>query len=340
MTSLLLLALGLFGGSPDSLAPTAAVVDFQARGVSPEETQILADRFRAELSQLDAFRLLERERMDQVLVEQGFQETGCTSTECAVQTGRILGVRRMIAGSVAHIGNTWSVSAREIDVETGEIGRSAVVDMKEPVDVVLTKGMGQLARKLVGATPKPQEAKATGLVEAMTNLAATLPRVVTPDSLGLPLPPPPDSGLLPVVAPVVEPPLVGQPFQVVLGVVAIPPARTVTGFAIDVGWGTIDHLRGFQVGILNQVDSSSRGIQAGAGNFSEKQIGIQAGVVNSARNCGCIQAGLLNIAGPLRGIQAGAVNLSGETQGLQFGLVNVWKKQGESRLFPFVGGWY
>jgi hypothetical protein len=86
--------------------PTAAVVAFDARGVPPEQVAILEDRFRFELGNMGAFRLLERQKMDDILREQGLQQTGCVSTECAVETGRVLGVRRMIAGSVAHLGST------------------------------------------------------------------------------------------------------------------------------------------------------------------------------------------------------------------------------------------
>lgn len=326
---------GVVSALPDSL-PTAAVVSFEHRGVEAQDAEILADRFRSELGTRNAYRLLERNRMDEILREQGFQQSGCTSTECAVQTGRLLGVERMIAGSIAHLGNTWSVSAREINVETGEILRSAVVDVQNDVDHVLTQGMGRLADRLLG--------KSTDVAIQTQNIfdgfrmafsafdSAHFVGVGTPDSSRSdtaaaeePLPPLPEGSV---------------PFQFVLAVFPLPPAKSVHGFAVDAGWGCVDQMRGIQAGIVNQADSALYGIQGGVFNITKNQRGIQGGVIDVADSMRGIQAGAFNFAGPLKGMQAGVLNMADESEGLQFGLLNVWKKNGVSRITPFVGGFF
>lgn len=336
---LLALCLGLFGANGDSI-PTAAVVAFEPLGASSQEAEILAERFRTELAVRNAYRLVERTRMDEILREQGFQQTGCISTECAVQTGRLLGVRRTIAGSISHMGSTWSVTAREIDVETGEILKVAVVDLQANIDEVLTSGMGRLADKLSGRPVKsPGASFLDGLRNAL-NAASTppIPDTTVPEPVPPPTPPP-----TPPVLPVPETAPSsndsnGIPFQVVLGVIPIPPGETVRGLALNVGWGHISHLHGIQAGLANQTDSSMFGIQGGVVNIAGEQRGIQGGAINISKSLRGVQGGLVNATGRSEGLQAGWLNISDECKGIQFGLLNMWKKNGQSRFFPLVGG--
>lgn len=318
----LLMSILIGSSGADSALPTAAVVPFEVMGIPEQDAVVLVDRFRSELANLGAFRLVERTRMDEVLREQGLQQSGCTSTECAVETGRILGVGKIVAGSLARIGNTWTVSAREIDVETGAIGRTAVVDLSESVDALLTRGMKQLAERLVKTERKVPP---TG-----TFLGELAYLEIPPIGLSGTPPPPP--------VPPRAVPSGSIPFQIVLAVVPIPPARSVNGFSINLGWGNLEQFRGIQAGLINQVDSAQYGVQAGLLNFVGEQRGIQAGVVSSATSTRGIQAGVLNISGPLHGIQAGVVNLAGESTSLQVGLVNIWKRDGQTRIMPIVGG--
>ena len=64
---------------------TVAVLVFEGRGVSLSESTTLTDRFRTALADIGYVRLVEQKMVNDVLVEQGFQQTGCTSDECAVE---------------------------------------------------------------------------------------------------------------------------------------------------------------------------------------------------------------------------------------------------------------
>jgi hypothetical protein len=57
--------------------------------------------------------------MEEVLQEQGFQQTGCTSEECAVEVGQLLGVQNMIGGSIGRVGETFTIDVRMISVQSG-----------------------------------------------------------------------------------------------------------------------------------------------------------------------------------------------------------------------------
>lgn len=100
-----------------------AVLDMEGRGISALEAATLTDRLRSELVDLGVFSLVERGQMEMILEEQGFQQTGCTSVECAVEVGKLLGVQKMVAGSIGKIGALYTVDVRMFDVTTGRIER-------------------------------------------------------------------------------------------------------------------------------------------------------------------------------------------------------------------------
>ncbi len=76
------------------------VIDLESETVPAPELRILSDRLRVELVNTGEFQVLERERMDLILREQGFQQSGCVATECAVEIGQLLGTEKMIFFSV------------------------------------------------------------------------------------------------------------------------------------------------------------------------------------------------------------------------------------------------
>jgi len=87
--------------------------------------------------------------MEEVLKEQGFQQTGCITDECMVRVGRLIGVQKIIGGSISKVGNIYSVSSRIVNVETGEIENIAVFDHTGNIGQLLTEGMRIVALGLV-----------------------------------------------------------------------------------------------------------------------------------------------------------------------------------------------
>ena len=139
----------LFVGLPFAQDITIAVLDFDGNGVSQSETRTLTNRLRDELFKTGVYIVLERGKMDDVLKEQGFQQTGCVTSECAVEVGNMLGVQQMVGGSIGKVGNIYTISARIIDVVTGEVLKSAKYDNVNNIETLLTQGMQEIAFKLV-----------------------------------------------------------------------------------------------------------------------------------------------------------------------------------------------
>ena len=126
-----------------------AVVDFTGNNVSEGDCRALTDRLRTELFNTKYFKVIEREMMEQILVEQGFQQSGCTTNECIVEVGKLIGVEKIIGGSISQIGNIFSISSRIVNVETGEIENTAVFDQTGNIGLLLTEGMRIVAVDLI-----------------------------------------------------------------------------------------------------------------------------------------------------------------------------------------------
>jgi len=170
---ILLLASLLFGQfttEPGEGKPTVAILDFEARGVSVQEAQTLSERMRTEIGNTNAVRLIERKAVDKIMEEQGFQQSGCTTDECASEVGQLLGVQYMISGAIGLMGKTYTIDAKMFSVETGETIQTKSVSHKGDISGLLIE-MEILAWEIVGLEAPPRlKLKRTG-EEAKTTIA-------------------------------------------------------------------------------------------------------------------------------------------------------------------------
>jgi hypothetical protein len=125
-----------------------AVIDLNGIGVSNSDAVALTNRLVSELFLTQRYTILEREKISEILSEQGFQKSGCTSSECLVEMGRLLNVEQIISGSVGKIGGYYTIDLRRIAVETGQILRAANVDIGGGIEEVLTKGIRSAVVKI------------------------------------------------------------------------------------------------------------------------------------------------------------------------------------------------
>lgn len=101
-----------------------AVFDFEGKGIPQEEASALSERFRSVLVSTDKFNVVERQKIKLIMEELGLQLTGMVSEESMSQAGQLLGVKRILTGTIGHIGNTYTVDIRIVDVETGKVMRT------------------------------------------------------------------------------------------------------------------------------------------------------------------------------------------------------------------------
>jgi TolB-like protein len=132
----------------DDQKTTIAVLTMESKGgVSPSEAATLTDRLGSMLVNTNAFTVVDRSKMEEILREQGFQQTGCTSTECAVEVGKLLNVQKMVSGSIGKIGRTYTIDLALIDVQTSRIENSFIRDYQGEIDGLL-KEMETIAQQI------------------------------------------------------------------------------------------------------------------------------------------------------------------------------------------------
>jgi curli biogenesis system outer membrane secretion channel CsgG len=123
---------------------------FTGAGYTVDELDAFTRKFQTELFKLNRFQLMEQEQMGALLEEKGLVESGCTLTDCYVQLGKSIGVNKMLTTSVSKIGTVTSFTTKIIDVESGKIIRSTVLDTEKPFDKILKKDIPNLAQKIGG----------------------------------------------------------------------------------------------------------------------------------------------------------------------------------------------
>jgi len=152
--------------------PMVAVMPLQPKGVSGIDADVISDAIATQLQQSGMVRVMERAQMDQILKEQGFQQSGaCDGAECAVQMGKLLSVDRILVGTVGLVGRTYTLNLRMVGVGTGEVLRSDMKSHPGTIDDVLTSLVPETVADLVGS-PAP--------IRTASNTAATPAAPATP----------------------------------------------------------------------------------------------------------------------------------------------------------------
>lgn len=129
---------------------TIAVMELDAVGISSNEAKIISARLRTDLFNTQKYIVLERDKMEEILNEQGLQLSGCTTNECIVEAGKLLGVRQIVAGDIGKLGNLFTLTIRIIDIQTGKILQTATEDCNCSIEDVLTYSVKNVAQILSG----------------------------------------------------------------------------------------------------------------------------------------------------------------------------------------------
>jgi hypothetical protein len=118
--------------------PTLAITSFESQGLGNTDIGAIRDNLISKLQQTGRYRVLERSQMEQILKEQGFQNSGvCDGSDCAVEMGKLLGIQQMVVGSAGVVGNTYTLNLRLVDVTTGEALSTSARNRKGTIDDVL-----------------------------------------------------------------------------------------------------------------------------------------------------------------------------------------------------------
>ena len=125
-----------------------AIVDFEGLGVSSDEARALTNRLMIEMHRTNKFIVLEREMLDKIIEEQKFQLSGCNSDVCLVELGQIANVQQIVGGTISKVGEIFTITARLISVETGEVMSSALYDSEGKIGGLMKTGMERIASQI------------------------------------------------------------------------------------------------------------------------------------------------------------------------------------------------
>lgn len=148
LSSFILMVIVTAIASASEIMLHVAVTDFEAKGLKQSSADIITARLRGELLKLDMFRVMERSEMKSVLGEMDFQHSGVCDHTCAVEMGEVLGVDRMITGTVGKVGSIFTINTKMIDIRTGEILLVVNEDCKCPIEKLLSESTEKIAEKL------------------------------------------------------------------------------------------------------------------------------------------------------------------------------------------------
>lgn len=139
---------------------TVAILNMDAKGVSQVEAEVLSERLRAHVSQLvnseeykslegkDQYQVVEQTQIDKIFEQFEIQNMGCVSDSCAIEFGKMLQVDRILIGQVGRVGNTFSISARIVDVESGKAIAHADAQHKGSIDDLMGRVIMQVGDEL------------------------------------------------------------------------------------------------------------------------------------------------------------------------------------------------
>lgn len=144
--------------------PVIAVADFTANNAPLGDAAVVSEMVRVAVFRGGNYSVVEKKSMDALLAEQAFQQTGCTTEECAVKMGRLLNVKIMLMGTYSVFEGVRMVTARIVDVETGQIEGNEVEKGFEAGDI--DAAAGRLVARLLKAPNARVQPKWLGAKEA------------------------------------------------------------------------------------------------------------------------------------------------------------------------------
>ncbi len=165
LVRVLCLFLGLLA-LPASAAdkPTVAVLYFGYGGKTPEMEVLrkgLAQMMISDLSGFGTMRLVERDRLQEILDELNLAQSSKFDAATVAKVGKLLGAQYLVMGDYFDLLNNLRVDARVIEVQTGQIIRSlgarSSADEFFTLEQKLSQDINKVLEELVAKAPEPTQ---------------------------------------------------------------------------------------------------------------------------------------------------------------------------------------
>lgn len=168
-----------------------AIFDLDVVGkVDKDISRPLSDSVRGEIVRSGRFKVMDRANMDRILKEQAFQMSGTVQKDRMVEAGQMLGVGKIVIGSIGIVGRTYMISISLVNIESGETERVEEDTCKCEIDELI-ESVKRATNKLITGGPAPTQYAAP--TPAPEPPIANLPAVSVP--VPAPVTPPAPSGV-------------------------------------------------------------------------------------------------------------------------------------------------
>jgi TolB-like protein len=168
----LALALVLVATTASAAAPTVAVLPFRdLSGAKMSVGEAIRETVTSDLKTLGGVRVVERAELDRVLGEQHLQGAAEVDTATAARVGKLLGATLIAVGAYQQSASDVRLTARFVQVETGEVVGTAKVDGrssdflhlqdKVTAELLRSAGMQQHIKKIVERQRAPLKSMRT-----------------------------------------------------------------------------------------------------------------------------------------------------------------------------------
>ena len=96
--------------------PTLAIMNFDSSGISEDVYNILYNKLWNDIDSIGVFIIVEQHQVYDVLEKYKYDRPECATRACAIEMGRLVGVKNVITGSFVSSGDSSSVQAELIMV--------------------------------------------------------------------------------------------------------------------------------------------------------------------------------------------------------------------------------
>ncbi len=136
-----------------------AIMDFSPKGITIKDARTISELIRNDMINTGEYIVVERDQMNRILYEQGFQMTGCTDDSCAVQAGKLLSANKILVGSLIKLDEKIIITGRIVDVEKGtaDFSEKAATESRSDLDATAERFVKRLTDRMLGKKPEPEK---------------------------------------------------------------------------------------------------------------------------------------------------------------------------------------
>lgn len=118
--------------------PTVAVMELApTNDLSQTDAVTMTNRLYSEMIKTDAYILVERKEIDEILKEHALAQAGCLDEDCIIEVGNLLSAQYLIVGEVGKLGETYTLDLRLVNTETGQAEKTFAENLQGRIDGLL-----------------------------------------------------------------------------------------------------------------------------------------------------------------------------------------------------------